>query len=191
MRRDTATSAVLQGVDSFSGPSFSLQNRLARMLWQFVWLLLFRFSPRPLYVWRVFLLRLFGARLGTGCHIYPSVQIWAPWNLAMGDQSCLASDVVCYAMAPISLGNKVVVSQGTYLCAGTHDYNDPRFQLIAKPITIEDQSWIAARAFIGPGVTVGKGAVVGACSVVTRNIPAWIVCAGNPCKPIKRRELCK
>lgn len=105
----------------------------------------------------------------------------------MHDQASMADDVNCYSMATVELGRKCVVSQGAYLCAGTHDYEDPNFQLLARPITIGEGAWICAQSFVGPGVEVGNGAVIGARSVVTRNMPEWTVCAGNPCRPLKPR----
>ncbi|MBA3924674.1 MAG: colanic acid biosynthesis acetyltransferase WcaF [Nostocaceae cyanobacterium] len=181
--------AVLENVNSYNQPSFSLKNRLARIAWGIVYVFFFRTSPRPLHFWRSFLLRCFGAKLGKNCHVYPKVQIWAPWNLVMADYSGMANDVNCYSIAIISLGKKVVVSQGTYLCTGTHNYEDQNFQLYAKAIYIEDNVWLCAQSFIGPGVTISEGAVIGARAVVTKDMPAWTVCAGNPCKPIKPRIL--
>ena len=105
----------------------------------------------------------------------------------MEDYSGMADRVICYSMAQIKIGRKVVISQGSHLCSGTHDYEDPLFQLYAEPITISAHAWIAAESFIGPGVTIGEGAVIGARSVVVKDMPAWKVCAGNPCKPIKAR----
>ncbi len=175
--------------DAFTGPSFSLRNRLARVLWNFACALLFRPSPRPLHAWRAAILRLFGARLGRGCHIYPKAIIWAPWNLEVGDETGVADGAILYTQAKITLGRRVVISQGAHLCTGTHDYEDPGFPLYAKPIVIQDHAWIAAESFIHPGVTVGEGAVVGARSVVTKDVPAWMVCAGHPCKPLKPRVL--
>jgi putative colanic acid biosynthesis acetyltransferase WcaF len=135
------------------------------------------------------LLRCFGANIGKQCHVYPSAKIWAPWNLTLNDHAGLGEDVTCYSIAPVVLGKKVVVSQGTYLCTGSHDYEDPNFQLYAKPIYIGEQAWLCAETFICPGVSIGDGAVVGARSVVTTDIPAWMVCAGNPCKPLKPRVI--
>jgi len=107
----------------------------------------------------------------------------------MGPHSCLANDVDCYCVAPIELGAFALVSQYSYLCAATHDYQNPEFPLIPKPIVIRDRAWIAAGAFIGPGVEIGEGAVCGARSVVIRDVEPWTVCAGNPAKPIKRRRM--
>lgn len=180
-------SAVLKNLYPYTQPSFSLQNRLARIAWGIVYTFVFRTSPRPFHSWRSFLLRSFGAKLGKGCHVYPKAQIWTPWNLVMADYAGIADDVNCYSIAVVSLGKKVVVSQGAYLCTGTHDYEDPNFQLYAKPIYVEDNAWLCAESFIAPGVTIGEGCVIGARSVVTKNMPAWKVCAGNPCKPIKPR----
>ncbi len=180
-------SAILQSNDPHTQPSFSLKNRLARLAWNVTYQLLFRFSPRPVHAWRSFLLRLFGAKMGRHCHVYPSVKIWAPWQLILDDYACLADGVNCYSMATVHLGRKSIVSQGSYLCTGSHDYESPNFQLYAKPIYIGNQAWICAESFICPGVTIGEGAVIGARSVVTKDIPAWMVCAGNPCKPLKQR----
>lgn len=176
-------------IDTFSGPSFSLVNRLARVTWNIVYLILFRFIPSPLFAWRSALLRLYGAKIGKGVHVYPTVKIWAPWNLEIGDYSGIASGVILYSQGKIKIGKKVVISQGAHLCAGTHDYTDPGFPLITKPIKIEDHVWIAAEAFIHPGITIGEGTVIGARSVVTKDMPSWMVCAGHPCQPIKKREL--
>ncbi|MEQ1850130.1 MAG: WcaF family extracellular polysaccharide biosynthesis acetyltransferase [Chthoniobacteraceae bacterium] len=177
------------GTDAHTGASFSAGNRLARMVWNFVWLFLFRPSPRPLHGWRAFLLRLFGAKLGRGCHIYPGVRVWAPWNLVCDDEAGVGDGVILYNQAIITIGKRAVISQGAHLCSGSHDYESPRFELFAKPITIGDHAWLAAECFIHPGVTVGEGAVVGARSVVTRDVPKWMVCAGNPCQSIKPRVM--
>jgi len=178
---------VLEGSDPFSGPSFSKKNRLKRAVWGLVSTLLFRPSPKMAVRWRCTLLRAFGAKLGNACNVHQSVRIWAPWNLVMEDASTLAERVTCYSMATITLGRRAVVSQGSHLCAGTHDYQDVRFPLQAYPISIGAEAWICADAFVGPGVSVGEGAVLGARGVATRNIGAWEVHAGNPAKFIKKR----
>jgi len=182
-----STGAPARG--AFTGPSFSLANRLARAGWAVCAALLFRPSPRPCHRWRAFLLRLWGAKLGARCHIYPGAVIWAPWNLVCGDEVGVANGAILYNQAPITLGNRVVVSQGAHLCTGSHDYTSPGFELFARPITVGAHVWVAAEAFVHPGVTIGEGAVVGARSVVTRDLPAWMVCAGHPCQPLKPRLL--
>lgn len=173
--------------DTFTQPSFSLRDRLARALWNAVQATIFRWSPRPLHEWRSALLRAFGARVGRGVHVYPGARIWAPWNLALGDETGVADGATLYSQGRITLGRRVVISQGTHLCAGTHDYEQSGFPLVTRPIAIGDHAWVAAEAFVHAGVTIGEGAVIGARSVVAKDMPAWTVCAGHPCKPIKER----
>jgi putative colanic acid biosynthesis acetyltransferase WcaF len=177
--------------DTYTGPSFSLSNRVGRLIWNLVAILLFRFSPRPFHGWRAFLLRLFGAKVGKGVHIYPKVKIWAPWNVIFGDECGVANDVTLYSQGKISIGRRCVISQGAHIVAGTHDYTKAGFPLITFPVNIGDHVWVAAEAFIHPGTTIGAGSVIGARSVVTKDMPEWMVCAGHPCQPIKERRLDK
>lgn len=170
------------------GPSFSVRNRVARSLWQVIYVLLFKFSLRTSHQWRVLILRLFGAKIGQGCRVYRTATIWAPWNLEMDDHATLGDDVICYSMDKVYLGKNSIVSQGSYLCTGTHDYESPDFTLYTRPIKIYKNAWVCAQAFICPGVIIGEGAVIGARSVVTKNMPDWMVCGGNPCKPLKARK---
>jgi putative colanic acid biosynthesis acetyltransferase WcaF len=167
-----------------------LKTRIARLVWNAVWLFLFRPTPRGVcYGWRRFLLRLFGANIGKGCHVLPSARIWQPWKLTMGDYSCLSEDVDCYSVDTIDIGRQTVVSQGAFLCCASHDISSPIMELTYRPIRIESQAWVAARAFVGPGVHIGEGAVVGACAVVTKDVEPWTVVAGNPARVIGKRCL--
>jgi putative colanic acid biosynthesis acetyltransferase WcaF len=166
-----------------------LANKVGRLLWRIVWLYLFRTTPDVWNFWRIMLLRMFGAQIGKHCVIKASCSIWAPWNLRMGDYSCLSFDVDCYSVAPVYLGSNVTVSQYTFLCTASHDITDPHMALIMAQIRIEDGAWVAAKAFVGPGVTVGVGAVVGACAVVTRDVVPWTVVGGNPARFIKKRVI--
>lgn len=181
-------------VDSISSsPSvyrnrLSYRNRAVRVLWTVAWVILYRPSPAPCFWWRRLLLRCFGARIGAKAHPYPRCRIWAPWKLTMGAHSCLADDVDCYSVDAVVLGDFATVSQQAMLCTATHDYNDPDFKLVTKPIVIGSRAWIGARAFVGPGVNVGEGAVVGANSSVFRNVADWTVVGGNPAKPLKQRR---
>ena len=177
-------------VDVSNNPSpHSFANKAGRTLWSAVWLILYRPSPKPLHGWRRFLLRLFGARIGKGAHPHASVKIWAPWNLEMGDHSCLAPHVDCYCVAPVKLGPHSTVSQYSYLCTASHDIEHPNLPLVTAPIIIGAGAWVTADVFIAPGVTIGEGAVVGARSSVFKSVPPWTVVAGNPAREIKKREL--
>jgi putative colanic acid biosynthesis acetyltransferase WcaF len=135
------------------------------------------------------LLRLFGATIGRDAHPSPSCRIWAPWNLTLGESSSIGEFVDVYSVAPIVIGRNCTISQYSFLCTASHDYLDPLMPLTTAPIRIEDGAWVAADVFIGPGVTVGEGAVVGARSSAYKDVPAWTVFAGNPARFMCRREL--
>jgi putative colanic acid biosynthesis acetyltransferase WcaF len=140
-----------------------------------------------LWGWRRALLRLFGARIGREVHIYPSVRIAIPWNLAIGDQSAVGDRAILYALGPITLGKRVTVSQGAHLCAGTHDYRDPAMPLRKPPIVIGREAWICADAFVGPGVHIGVRAIVGARCVVMKNVAPDAIMIGNPARLLRPR----
>ena len=165
---------------------WTTREKLGRVLWAVV-RPLFRLTPRPLWLLRVWLLRLFGAKIGSEVHIYPTVRISIPWNLVIADQVAIGERVILYALGPITIGARSVISQYSHLCAGSHDYRDPAFLLQKKPIEIGSDVWVCAQSFIGPGVVVGDGAVIGACSVVMKNVAVRIVGHGNPFKIIKSR----
>lgn len=168
--------------------SFSLANKLGRLLWSiFYWIF---FKPFGLFIfnnWRNFILRGFGARIGKGSIVHASVKIWAPWNLSMGKYSCLGPGVDCYNQGKITIGDNTTISQKTYLCASSHDISDPKNHLILKPIYIHNQVWVAASSFVGPGVTIGEGAVVAATASVFKNVKEWTVVGGNPSIFFKKR----
>jgi putative colanic acid biosynthesis acetyltransferase WcaF len=161
---------------------------LKRFLWSCVQILFWTKLPRKLSPLRVGLLRLFGAQIAPNCRI-ESARIWVPWNLCMEEYSVIGNGAEIYNLAQVKIGANSIVSQRSYLCTATHDYTKPEFPLYSRPITIGPNAWVAACAFIGPGVTVGEGAVVGACSVVVKDVSPWTVCAGNPCRVIKSRRL--
>jgi putative colanic acid biosynthesis acetyltransferase WcaF len=157
---------------------------------QFWWLcqsLLVHSSPQFMYGWRRAVLRAFGAKIGSGVLIRPSVTITYPWKVEIGDNAWVGDNVELYSLGHIRIGPDAVVSQGTYVCAGTHDHRNPTFAIEARPITIEHEAWVAAQAFICPGVTIGFGAVVAARSVVTRDVAPLEVVAGNPARGIAAR----
>ncbi len=152
---------------------------------------LYRFSPRPCFGWRRWLLRRFGARVGQHVHTYGSSVVYMPWNLSIGDWSSLGEHAFIYNLGPVTIGAQATISGRAHLCAGTHDYTDPSMPLLKPPIVVEDQAWICADAFVGPGVTIGQGAVVAARAVVVKDIEPWSIVAGNPARRIKQRELKK
>jgi putative colanic acid biosynthesis acetyltransferase WcaF len=164
-----------------------LGNRAARFAWSIAWLLLFRASPRPFHAWRRGLLRAFGARLGPGVHVYPGARIWAPWNLRMARGSCLGDRVDCYNVALVDIGEDAIVSQYGYLCTASHDPDSPGFELTCGSIRIGARCWIAADVFVGPGVTIGDDAVIGARSSVFGDIPAACVAMGCPARSVRAR----
>jgi putative colanic acid biosynthesis acetyltransferase WcaF len=170
---------------------FAASTQLKRALWATTKLLLFRFSPTPFFGWRRFLLKVHGASIGIGARIYPSADIWAPWNLSVGAKATIGPRVNVYSMDMICIGDRSVISQDSHLVAGSHDYRSislqPNLPLVTSPIFIGIDCWICAQAFVLPGVSIGDGSVIGARSVVSRDQPTWMVCAGNPCRPLKKR----
>ncbi|MBB5751865.1 colanic acid biosynthesis acetyltransferase WcaF [Prosthecomicrobium pneumaticum] len=155
-----------------------------RLAWETVGVLLFRIAPRPFWAWRRGVLRLFGARIGRAVHIHPTVRITIPWTLTVGDEVGIGDRVVLYSLGPITIGARATISQHVHLCAGSHDFRRPDMPLLKPPIAVGEEAWLCADAFIGPGVTVGRGAVVGARAVVVRDVAERTVVAGNPARPI-------
>jgi putative colanic acid biosynthesis acetyltransferase WcaF len=143
--------------------------------------------PQAFFGWRRFALRLFGAKVGRHVRIRPGVRVTFPWNLEIGDYCWIGDDVTLYSIAKITIELHSVISQESYLCTASHDHNDLAFPFVASPITVEPECWIAARTFVGPGTTIGRGAVIGACSLVISNVPSGVVAAGVPAKQIAVR----
>jgi putative colanic acid biosynthesis acetyltransferase WcaF len=167
----------------------AFSNRLARLLWGIVWLILFRPTPRFLHRWRIFLLRCFGAKVHWTARIYPRAKIWLPSRLVMEQFSCIGEDVDCYNVGGVVIEEFALVSQYAHLCGATHDANDTSFALIPQRIVVERRSWVAADVFVAGGVTIGEGAVIGARSSVFKDMPPWMVCVGSPAKPLKPRGI--
>ena len=182
------TDRRVQDLASFKLPAdFRGRSGLVVQLWWLVQATLFRWSPQLLYGFRRSLLRLFGAKIGVGVIVRPTVEIPYPWKLSIGDHSWIGDHAVLYCFAEITIGRNAVVSQKSYLCAGTHDYRSPGFDIQAFPIVIEDEAWLAADVFVAPGVTVGKGAVVGSRSSVFGDLPRMMVCLGSPARAVRAR----
>lgn len=168
--------------DNFRGkPAWIVQ------LWWIVQSTLFACSPQFMFGWRRFLLRSFGAKIGINVLIRPSARITFPWKVTIGNYSWIGDEVVLYSLGEIEIGNNAVVSQRSYLCTASHDFQKKSFDIYSQKIKIEPQAWIAANVFIGPGVTIGKGCVVGACSSVFSDLPEKMVCIGTPAKPVHPR----
>jgi putative colanic acid biosynthesis acetyltransferase WcaF len=168
---------------------FTRSEKVRRLLWNIVQATLFRFSPRRADAWRAFLLRSFGARVGKVRLLRSTVRVEVPWNVELGDGAQIGDRVYLYSLGPISIGAHTVVSQFSHLCAGTHDFERTDFPLLRVPIRIGERCWIAAESFVGPGVTVGDGVVVGARASVMKDLPAWKVCVGAPARPVSDRIL--
>lgn len=181
---DAQVSKPLEG-----GPSYSLRHRLFRAAWDAIWLLLAAWTPPPMHGWRRLLLVAFGARIHADAIVYGSARVWYPPNLSMGARACIGPRVNCYCMAPIHLGDGAIVSQGSHLCAGSHDIADPNFQLVTRPISIGSGAWVAAEAFVGPGVTIGQGAVLGARGVLFADAEPMGVYLGNPARLVRKRSV--
>ena len=180
---------MIQDLSKFKLPkNFRGRSGLFVQLWWTVDFLLFKPSPQILYGWRRFLLRAFGAKIGKGVIIRPSVTVTYPWKLTIGDYSWIGDDVVLYSLGEIEIGNNVVISQRSYICGGSHDYTKEDFPIWSKKITIEDECWLATDVYVAPGITIGKGTVVGARSSVFKDLPSGKVCMGSPAKVIKDRE---
>lgn len=153
------------------------------LLWWLVQAIAFPLSPQPLYIFRVFILRLFGAKVGQGVVIRPTARFTYPWKVIIGDYSWIGDDVVLYSIDQINIGSQCVISQKSYLCTASHDIQDPAFGLKTASININNGVWVATDCFIAPGVTIGANTVVGARSSVFKSLPSGQVCWGNPCHP--------
>ncbi len=180
----------MQDLSSFNNSGF---DRGAGCLKEALWLvarqLLFLGNPWPLYGLKRWILRQFGAKLRGGFVVKSAVRIIFPWRLSCGESVWIGDDVLILNLAQVTVGSNVCISQRAFLCTGSHDWSDPAFRLITRPITIHDGAWICAGVFISPGVTIGRNCVVTAGSVVTGDLPAEMVCSGNPCVPVKRRGI--
>ena len=169
--------------------SWPLRDKVRRAVWMFVRALLFRPSFHNWYGWRRLILRAMGARLAKSARVRPTCHIEIPWNVEIGEDTIVGDYSILYSLGKIRIGSLVVISQYAHLCAGTHDHTDPTFPLLTPPITVEDGAWVAADAFIGPGVTVGARAVVAARATVVKDVPPDEIWGGNPARFIKNREL--
>ncbi|MEO0514393.1 MAG: putative colanic acid biosynthesis acetyltransferase [Planctomycetota bacterium] len=174
-------------VDARHISAYSLQDKVRRVLWWVVQATLFRWSFHNMYGWRRFVLRRFGATLHATSRVRPTVRIECPWQLTIGANSTVGDRAILYALGEVVLGDRVTVSQGSHLCAGTHDYTHPDQPLVRLGIRIENDAWVAADGFVGPGVVMGEGALLGARGAAFKNLAPWTIYGGNPAKPLKAR----
>ena len=179
---DASVSRAIEG-----GASFSLGNRIVRVIWGIAWLLFARFTPPPLHAWRRLVLRAFGARVGRGARVHASVAIWLPHNLELGELVLIGPGARLYNQGTIKIGAWSVISQRAHLCASTHRVDDPDFQLECRPIVVGERCWVAAEAFVGPGVTMGDGAVLAARGALFENAEEDGIYRGNPAALVRQR----
>lgn len=166
---------------------WSRRQLAGRAVWEALRGPLFGWTPRPMWAWRRLILRLFGATIGQRVHVHPTARIAVPWNLSIADEAAIGDCTILYSLGPISIGKRATISQNAHLCAGTHDYRQRDMTLLKLPIAVGAGAWICADAFIGPGVTVGAGSIVGARAVVINDIPPGVIVGGNPARVLARR----
>jgi putative colanic acid biosynthesis acetyltransferase WcaF len=179
-----------QRMDQFRVPAgFRGRSKVYVQIWWLVQATLFAMSPQVLYSWRNWLLRLFGARIGKGTIIRPSMKTPYPWKLTIGEHCHIGDEVHLYTYGEIEIGDCVVISQRAYLCTGTHDHTSPTFDLLARKIVVESEAWVATDVFVAPGVRIGHGAVVGARSSVFHDIPPGTIAVGTPARVMGERKM--
>jgi len=181
----------LKNVDASQASQFaspwSMNERVLRILWEICWSLLCAWTPKPANRWRLFWLGVFDAQIHGIPFVHQRARIAIPWNLTLHDRACLGDRAHAYSLGEIEIGDRAVVAQEAYLSAGSHDFSDPALPLVVAKITIGQDAFVGARAFVMPGVTIGARAIVGACSVVTHDVPENVVAAGNPCRVLRPR----
>lgn len=179
---------MYQNLKTFTVPKdFRGKSKIIVQLWWLIEKTLFAWSPHFLYSWRRFLLRLFGAKIGKGVLLRPTVRVTYPWKVSIGDYTWVGEDCILYSLGNITIGSHVAIAHGVYFNTGLHDYSSENFDIGSKSVVIEDQSWITNDVYIAPGVTIGKGCVIGARSSVFKSMPDAYICYGNPAVPVKKR----
>ncbi len=166
---------------------WSLSNRILRLLWEISWALFCAWTPKPLNPWRLFWLRVFGARIHGTPFVHQRARISIPWHLTLHDRSLLGDRANANTLGEIEVGARASVGQESYLSSGSHDFTRPGLPLVTAKITIGEDAFLGARTFVMPGVSIGARSVIGACSVVTRDVPEQVYAAGNPCRVLRER----
>jgi putative colanic acid biosynthesis acetyltransferase WcaF len=180
--------AIVHPLESRTASPWPFEERLRILLWSFAWPLLCSWTPKPLNAWRLFWLRMFGCKIEGTPFVHQRARIEMPWHITLHNKSCDGDRANLYALGEIELGRNCVVAQEVYLCTGTHDFNDPNLALVTAKITVGSNAFVGARAFVLAGVQIGDGAIVGACSLVNRNVDPWTVVAGSPARFLRSRE---
>lgn len=168
-----------------------LTGRLLQIMWDYTWLIACSWTPKAFNPWRLFWLRLFGARLYGTPFVHQRARILVPWNLTMHHRSALGDRSNAYTLGEIELKDRCTIAQEAYLSTGTHKFDDINIPLQTAKIVVGEDAFVGARAFVLPGVNIGDGAVIGACSVVSADVPPWMIAAGNPCRTIGKRVIAK
>ena len=164
---------------------YSINELIKRLFWINIGNVLIKLTPRHFYILRNLILKFFGASIGSNVKVFPSIRITHPWLLHIGSNSVISWNVNIYNLANLKIGNNSIISQNVHLCGGTHDYKSPGFELQRCEITIGNNVWIAADAFIGPNVTIGDNSIIGARAVCLKDVPANSIMSGNPAVKIK------
>lgn len=178
---------VAAGQTSQFGSPWPMNERAVRILWEFCWSIFCVWTPKPANPWRLFWLGVFGAKIHGTPFVHQRARIAIPWKLTLHDRACLGDRANAYSLGEIEIGARAVVAQEAYLNTGSHDFADPAMPLVVAKITIGEDAFVGARAFVMPGVTIGARAIVGACSVATRDVPENVIAAGNPCRVLRPR----
>jgi putative colanic acid biosynthesis acetyltransferase WcaF len=184
---DVEVPAVVKTFDQETANTspWSVRERVVMLLWEFCWTFFCGWTPKPFNRWRLFWLRLFGAKIDGVPFVHQRARIQIPWNVTLHDRSCLGDRANLYSLGEIEVGARAIVAQEAYLCTGTHDLTVAHVPLQVAKITVGEDVFVGARAFVLPGVSLGVGAIIGACSVVTRNVPALTLVAGNPARSVR------
>src|SRR6266568_8128470 len=164
-----------------------VSQRFLRVLWEFCWTVFCVWTPKPLNEWRLFWLRVFDAKIEGTPFVHQRARIAVPWNLTLHDRASLGDRTNVYSLGEIEINARATIAQEAYLSSASHSFEQPGMPLVTGKITIREDAFVGARAFVLPGITIGARSIIGACSVVTRDIPEDVVAAGNPCRIIKSR----
>jgi putative colanic acid biosynthesis acetyltransferase WcaF len=183
----------LESVDHTQSSQFvspwPVGERVRRALWEFCWFVFCAWTPKPANPWRLFWLGVFDAKIEGTPFVHQRARIAVPWNLTLHDRSCLGDRANVYSLGEIEIGARAVIAQEAYLNTGSHDFSRPSMPLVVAKITVGEDAFVGARAFVMPGIKIGARAIVGACSVVTKDLPEDVVAAGNPCRVLRPRNV--